>query len=117
MSKTLRQSLAIFLMLWLPIFSGSALAMMPCSHMMSQDASMSSAGQADHCNMSQPAQPENSDSSCDQCGQCHVACSPGITSSLCTSVTTAASAEHPTPIALFHSVTLPLLDPPPLVRI
>mgnify|MGYP001580837459 CR=1 FL=1 len=117
MSKTLRQSLAIFLMLWLPIFSGSALAMVSCPHMMSHDMSMSmsAAEHADHSN-AQSQQQENS-LSCDQCGLCQVACSPGLTASLNPSITAASSVENATTLSLFRSITLPLLDPPPLVLV
>ncbi|MDP1682993.1 MAG: DUF2946 family protein [Burkholderiales bacterium] len=115
MSKTLRQSLAIFLMLWLPIFSGSALAMVSCPHMMTHDMTMSAAEHADHSN-AQSQQQENS-LSCDQCSLCQVACSPGLTASLNPSITAASSVENATPLSLFRSITLPLLDPPPLVLV
>lgn len=116
MSKTLRQSLAIFLMLWLPIFSGSALAMVSCPHMMTHDMTMSAAEYADHSNAQSQQQQENS-LSCDQCGLCQVACSPGLTASLNPSITAASSVENATPLSLFRSITLPLLDPPPLVLV
>lgn len=116
MSKTLRQSLAIFLMLWLPIFSGSALAMVSCPHMTSHDMSMSAAEHADHGNAQSQQQQENS-LSCDQCGLCQVACSPGLIASLNPSITAASSVENATPLSLFRSITLPPLDPPPLVLV
>lgn len=113
MSKTLRQSLAIFLMLWLPIFSGSALAMVSCPQMLSQDMAMPAAEHADHGNAHSPHQPKNT-LGCDQCGLCHVACSPGLTASLNPSITAASSVENAPPLSLFRSITLPLFDPPPL---
>ncbi len=116
MSKTLRQSLVIFLMLWLPIFSGSALAMVSCPHMMSHDMTMSAAEHADHSNAQSQQQQENS-LSCDQCSLCQVACSPGLTASLNPSITAASSVENATTLSLFRSITLPLLDPPPLVLV
>lgn len=114
MSKAIRQSVAIFLMLWLPIFSGSALAMVACPHSMSPDASMTAAEHANHNNTQQTQKADNG-LSCDQCGLCHMTCSPGITSSLNSSATLASSAENPAPISLFRSITLPFFDPPPLV--
>lgn len=105
-------------MLWLPVFSGSALAMVSCPHMSSQAQSeamsLSATDDDAHCNMQHQQKTDNSASGCDLCGQCHVTCSPGITASLRTPLTTASNVEHASPLQLFHSVTLPLLDPPPL---
>ena len=70
----------------------------------------------DHSNTQSQQQQENS-LSCDQCGLCQVACSPGLTASLNPSITAASSVENATPLSLFRSITLPLLDPPPLVLV
>ena len=116
MYKTMRRYLAIFLMLWLPIFSGSALAMMSCPHMMSHDmSSMSMSDQADHRNHD-PA-PADKNLNCDQCGLCQIACSPGLTATLSPAVSDMTSVENATRLRLFRSIVLPLLDPPPLVLI
>lgn len=119
MNKAIRHFVAIFLMLWLPVFSGSASAMVACAHMMSQDmsrdVSMTATDQGGPCNMQDTDRMEKTSAGCDQCGQCHVACSPGITSTSHTPVTIASNVEHASPLQLFHSITLPLLDPPPLV--
>jgi len=117
MHKTLRRYLAIFLMLWLPIFSGGALAMVACPHMMSHDMStMSMAEHAVHNNHQSPI-PVADNLNCDQCGLCQIACSPGLTATLQPAASTLASVENATLINQFRSITLPLLDPPPLALI
>jgi len=118
MKKTLRKLLAIFLMLWLPFFSGGALAMVSCPQMqmMSHDMDMSASEHADHGNAHSKHQSDNS-FGCDQCGLCHVACSPGLTTSLNPSFTAASSVENPTQRRLFRSITLPFPDPPPLALV
>lgn len=117
MYKTMRRYLAIFLMLWLPIFSGGALAMVACPHTMSHDMStMSMAEHADHSNHQSPI-PVADNLNCDQCGLCQIACSPGLTATLQPAASTLASVENATLINQFRSITLPLLDPPPLALI
>ncbi|OIR14671.1 hypothetical protein GALL_44770 [mine drainage metagenome] len=126
MFRSSRKFIALFLLLWLPLFSGSALAATvsmqmqqgksheaAAAHMMSHD------GMAGHhqspCKMH--AATAEHGSSCDACGVCHLACTgylavPGIEM---IPVQTAASEITPYLVAFDSLVSAPLV-PPPLVR-
>jgi len=115
------------MLLWLPIFSGSALAA-SLAMQVQQDSCHQAAMQLDDMSMhqhhdavpdmsDQSASLDQSDTTCNDCGVCHLACSgylavPGLV-----------APDMPQPVAAttpytvsFHSVTSTPLVPPPLVR-
>ena len=118
------------MLLWLPLFSGSALAASlamqaqqgDCHQTAMQhgedmsmhhhDAAMDQAATHDH-----SAAQDQTDSSCNACGVCHLACSgylavPGLAAP---DMPQAVAATTPYTVS-FHSVTSTPLVPPPLVR-
>lgn len=136
MSVLARKFVALFLMLWLPLFSMSAVAMVACPHGAdtSMHATMAMSGEmdmsvmadmdaADHsahmqhgADHSHPA-PGQSSHDCGQCGVCHIACSPGLVSTAAQVVVDLIPADSLPVNTHFLSITLPIFDPPPLVRI
>jgi len=112
------------MLLWLPIFTGSALAasvsmQLPQGGCHEMDKSHESMDMGEHQmlhgEMSSPA--GEHDPSCNACGVCHLACTgyfaiPGVIT-----VSVQAVARENTPyLVAFHSVTSVPLLPPPLVR-
>ncbi|OGS91181.1 MAG: hypothetical protein A2061_02565 [Gallionellales bacterium GWA2_59_43] len=111
------------MLLWLPIFSGSALA--ASLAMQAQQGSCHQAAMQ-HEDMSmhhhdamadQAAAQDQSDSSCNACGVCHLACSgylavPGLVAPDEPQVVVATTPY----LVSFHSITSTPLVPPPLVR-
>ncbi len=130
MSHLFRKFVAVLMLLWLPLFSGSALAAtvsMQAQHGACHEAAMPEMHHADaddhqhHHAEASPAQDETASndqgSSCNSCGICHLACSgylavPGV------GAVAAQIAEQPvTPYHVaFRSITSTPLLPPPLVR-
>jgi hypothetical protein len=126
MYRSSRKFIAVFLLLWLPLFTGSALAA-TVSMQMQQGRSheavaapmMSHAGMTGHhqspCKMHTPT--DEHVPSCNTCGVCHLACTgylavPGVEMSL---VQTVGSESTPYLVAFDSIVSAPLV-PPPLVR-
>lgn len=118
-----KRLIAVFLMLWLPLFSGGALAasvamQMPAGHC--QDESMS---MADMANMEMDVAPMPGTNAphtpaCDSCGLCHLACTAYIAVSNVDIIFAQVSAREVAPyIVVFHSVTSAPLLPPPLALV
>lgn len=123
MSRTVRKFVAALLAIWLPLFSGNALAAvvaMPSMSGMSGDCQHMGQAHTQHqdhfmVNQDQAADPRNSP--CDNSGTCHFACSGYIA----TTIIKAVQLQLPTPIytnsaTQFHSFITAPLDPPPLAR-
>ncbi|HCI14159.1 MAG: hypothetical protein A2063_03370 [Gallionellales bacterium GWA2_60_142] len=129
MSCISRKFVAVLMLLWLPLFSGSALAASltmqaqqgSCHQAAMQhedmsmhhhDAAMDQVASHDH-----SAVQDQTDSSCNACGVCHLACSgylavPGLAAP---DMPQAVAATTPYTVS-FHSITSTPLVPPPLVR-
>jgi hypothetical protein len=129
MSRSTRKFIAIIMLLWLPVFTGSAMAAsisMQLPQGVCHDASLSHEAMnmdmnMDMANMNmdehQAAPASGHGSSCQDCGVCHLACTaylavPGVSVA---AVQTAARETTPY-LVVFHSFTSAPLLPPPLVR-
>ena len=126
MFRSSRKFIAVFLLMWLPLFTGSALAATVSmqmqqgkSHEVAAANMMSHAGMAGHhqhpCKMQ--ASTDEHGPSCDTCGVCHLACTgylavPGMKM---IPVQTASSEVTPYLVSFDSIVSAPLV-PPPLVR-
>lgn len=114
------------MLLWLPLFSGSALAASISMQMPQGSCHEAVASQAmSHADMGgqhqhhgeMPATADEHSPACHACGVCHLACTgylavPGIEM-----VAVQAAAREATPyLVAYHSVTSAPLVPPPLVR-
>jgi len=126
-----RKLIALMMALWLPLFSGSALAASVAMHAMGGDCSSAveqpfdhhhaiSHGQpTDHATHdgSGPHQGDHHDTSCKNCGVCHIACC-GYIATIGTGVEVLqpSAKSYVSALSQFQSVTFAPLDPPPLVR-
>jgi hypothetical protein len=128
MTRSARKFIAVFMLLWLPVFTGSALAAsvsMQLPQGECHDAAMSHEGMSmdmamDMANMSmdehQPVPAEHSPS-CTDCGICHLACTGYLTVPSVAITAVQTTAREITPyLVVFNSVTSVPLLPPPLVR-
>lgn len=135
MSRTIKKLIAVFLTLWLPLFSGNALAVSVAMQTMNSNYPMvaqqdchspQQASTAHQHNQDQSAgnhdrqnsHPDQQNSPCENCGVCHLACS----GYLATVAIEVAKLQPMTQLfaafsAQFHSITTTPLDPPPLVRV
>ncbi len=122
MSHSTRKFVAVLMLLWLPFFSGSALAatvsmQMPqgSCHEVSAPADMASGDMVEHHHSALAGGEDEQSSSCSGCGVCHLACTgymavPGLEMAVMPS-----SAREVTPyLVVFRSITFEPLDPPPL---
>ncbi len=129
MSKQIRKFIAVFMLLWLPLSSGSALAaslamqlqqgechesaeMMSMSHddMMSHDMM-----QHDHEAMQVS---DEGDSGCTSCGVCHLACTAYLDTPVVAMQLSAPASQAVSSISeTFVSHLSAPLDPPPLARV
>ena len=114
------------MLLWLPVFTGSALAASVSMQMQqgecheaaaSQTMSHEDMGEHHQHHSEMPAAADEHSPSCSACGVCHLACTgylavPGVEMA---AVQTAARESTPFLVA-FHSVTTTPLVPPPLAR-
>lgn len=125
MSRPFRQFIAVLLAVWLPLFSGSALAasvtmQMPGSHC--HDEEMSTMQDMDMSGMDpgeqgMPAAADDHQPSCNTCGVCHLACTGYLAVPGVEAVAAQVVARTVTPyLVSFHSVTSIPLVPPPLAR-
>jgi hypothetical protein len=126
MTRTTRKFIAVIMLLWLPVFTGSALAasvsmQLPqgecheaaMSHeAMNMDMDMSmDEHQMHHGDAPAPAGEHNS------CGVCHLACTAYLAVPGVTLAAVQIAAREITPyLVVFNSVTSVPLLPPPLVR-
>jgi len=134
-----RKFVAVFLAIWLPLFSGSALAASVAMQASSGDCNPAAVAASQHnahhvstthlhathyheqvtASQEQEAGQQTPQSStCKDCGVCHFACS-GFLAAISTRVTaTLHSAQaYATSLTQFQSFTPAPLDPPPLSRV
>lgn len=126
MSRLTQKIIAVLMLVWLPIATGSALAASISMQMPKADChqaamqAMSHDGMAGHHHMhhhEMPAPAEKHGPSCDTCGVCHLACTGYVAVPGTTTVAVQTAARETTPyVVFFQSVTSVPLLPPPLVR-
>lgn len=126
MSKLSRKLVAVLMLLWLPLSSGSALAAsisMQLQHgTCTESAAMQAMAHEDmaahHQHHEQaPATTDTQDSACNDCGVCHLACTGYLAMPGVEMVAAQAPALESTPyLVSFHSHNSAPLLPPPLVR-
>jgi hypothetical protein len=133
MTRSARKFIAIIMLLWLPVFTGSALAtsvsmQLPqgechdaaMSHeAMSMDMAMDMNMDMANISMDEHRQVPAGDHSpsCNDCGVCHLACTGYLAVTGIPAARTQAAAREITPyLVVFNSVTSVPLLPPPLVR-
>jgi hypothetical protein len=139
MFRPIRKFVAVLLAIWLPLFSGSALAASVAMQTDSGDChpvvaqpnqhhthQVSIAHHHDSHHNDQPAasqdqaagQQDQQNSSCKDCGVCHFACS-GYLATVAIKVMEAklSSQTYATSSTQIHSYTSAPLDPPPLSRV
>jgi hypothetical protein len=127
MTRSIRKFIAVIMLLWLPIFTGNALAA-SVSMLLSQGECHEAAMSHEAMNMgmdmgelqhhgNMPAPADEHSSSCNDCGLCHLACT-GYLAVPSTEVVAAQATElETTPyLVVFHSHTSAPLVPPPLAR-
>jgi hypothetical protein len=129
MTRSTRKFIAVIMLLWLPVFTGSALAAsisMQLPQGECQEAAMLQAmthesmdmgdmvmgeHQMQHCDTSAPAGEHSS------CGVCHLACTAYLTVPGVSIAAVQTSARETTPyLVVFNSFSSAPLLPPPLVR-
>ena len=129
-----KKFVAVLLAIWLPLFSGSALAASVALQMTSGDCHPAVAQPNEHSSnhlstvhhhdqfaagQDQPAwQHDQQDSSCKDCGVCHFACS-GYMATVAINVTETRlfARTYATSSTQFQSYTSAPLDPPPFSRV
>lgn len=126
MSKLSRKLVAVLMLLWLPLSSGSALAAsisMQLQHgTCTESAAMQAMAHEDmaahHQHHEQaPATTDTQDSACNDCGVCHLACTGYLAMPGVEMVAAQTPALESTPyLVSFHSHNSAPLLPPPLVR-
>ena len=131
MSRLSRKFVAVLMLLWLPLFSGAALAAsvsmqaQRCAcheagmqEMHHQDTDIQQHHQAELSGaQDQSASHDQQDSSCNACGVCHLACSGYLAVPSMAAVAAHVTALTTTPyLVSFHSITSTPLVPPPLAR-
>jgi hypothetical protein len=129
MTRSARKLIAVLMLLWLPIFTGSALAasvsmqlpQQSSCHESATSQTMSHAGmdmgehRMHHGEMPAPAGEHSP--SCSDCGVCHLACTGYLAvADVALSAVQAAALELTPYLVVFHSFTSAPLVPPPLVR-
>lgn len=129
MSNWSRKFVAILMLLWLPLFSGSALATSvamqwsggSCNdaamQSMSSDMDMPDMAMGEH-HGELPFTADEPSSSCSACGVCHLACTGYLVVPGTELVTEENSAQEVIPyLVTFRSVSSAPLVPPPLARV
>lgn len=126
MSRLTRKFVAVLMLLWLPIFTGSALAasvsmqlQRGTCHEAAAPMAMSHEDSDHHQHHSEaPTVTDQQDTSCSACGICHLACTGYLVApSGETAAEQAASLETTPFLVVFSSFTSAPLDPPPLARV
>lgn len=119
MSRSTQKIIAVFFAVWLPLFSGSALAAsvtmpMPAGHCQDESMQMADMDMGDM-DMSPAAEHHPA---CNACGVCHLACTGYLAVPGAGMVAAQTRARDITPYLLaFSSFTSAPLLPPPLARI
>jgi hypothetical protein len=131
MNRSVKKFIAVIMLLWLPVFTGSALAAsvsMQLPQGQCHEAAMSHESMdmtmdmnMDMANMSmdehQPVPAGEHSPSCQDCGVCHLACTGYLTVPSVSVTTVQTATREITPyLVVFNSVTSVPLLPPPLVR-
>jgi hypothetical protein len=124
MSHLSRKLVAVLMLLWLPLFSGSALATsvsMQLQHGGCHEAAapqaMSHEDMGEHHHHDAPAAADEQTPACSSCGLCHLACTGYLAVPGAELVAVQTAAREVTPyLVVFHSFTSAPLVPPPLVR-
>lgn len=132
MLHSTRKFVAIFIAIWLPLFSGNVLAVSVAMQSTGSDCQVAAAQQDEHhmhhaSNEQHQAAADQDQSSClhDQqdtgCGNsgiCHLACSGYLATASFKVVETLPGAQMFAPSSTqYQSAALTLLDPPPLARV
>jgi len=126
MSHLSKKLVAVLMMLWLPLFSGSALASAITMQMSGGSCHVMSHGQMmSHTHIGKPQQQHKMPAASDEsnptgntCGVCHLACTGYIAVSDLTPVVLQTATNGIVPyLVSFHSITFAPLLPPPLARI
>ncbi|WP_407899972.1 DUF2946 domain-containing protein [Ferrigenium sp. UT5] len=125
MSRLTGKFVAVLMLLWLPIFTGSALAasvsmqlQRGTCHEAAASTAISHADSEHHQHHSEaPTVADQQDTSCSACGICHLACTGYLVApSAGTTAEQAASLEITPFLVVFSSFTSAPLVPPPLAR-
>lgn len=125
MSRLTRKFVAVLMLLWLPVFTGSALAasvsmqlQRGTCHEAAVSTAMSHEDSEHHRHHSEaPTVTDQQDTSCSACGICHLACTGYLVApSVGTAAEQAASLEITPFLVVFSSFTSAPLVPPPLAR-
>jgi hypothetical protein len=126
MSRLSRKFVAVLMLLWLPLFSGSALAATVSMQMQRGGCHDAAAAQVmSHEDMGEhhqhhgemPAAADEQGPACNSCGVCHLACTGYLAVPSAELVAVQTAAREITPyLVVFHSFTSAPLVPPPLVR-
>jgi hypothetical protein len=132
MSRSIKKLVAVLIAIWLPLFSGNALAVSVGMQSMGGDCRAVAARQDErslhHASISQHFQSaadqdqssclhDQQDSGCGSSGICHLACSAYLATASIKEVVALSFAQSFVPsLTQFQSIALTLLDPPPLTR-
>jgi hypothetical protein len=128
MFRSSRKFIAVLMLLWLPLFTGGALAAsvsMQLPQGSCHEASMSQTMSHEGMDMGEhhqhrgemPTTTDEHSPSCSACGVCHLACTGYLAVPSVELVAVQTTAREITPyLVVFHSFTSAPLVPPPLVR-
>lgn len=126
MFRSSRKFIALLMLLWLPLSSGSALAASVSMQMpqgkcheaaASQAMSHESMGEHHQHHGEMPATTDEHRPPCSACGVCHLACTGYLAVLGVEPVAVQTAAREITPyLVVFHSITSVPLVPPPLAR-
>ncbi|MFA6972036.1 MAG: DUF2946 family protein [Gallionella sp.] len=117
MSHTARKFIAVLLAIWLPLFSGGALAAsvsMQMPHGACHEMDLAAMQDMSDHQQSHDQSPEPDQHACSACGVCHLACSGYLGVQEINNLEVLQVAGSMTPYLFsFHSITsIPLLPPP-----
>jgi hypothetical protein len=114
MSLSIRKLIAVLLAIWLPLFSGSALAASVAMQMPQGDSCHEMAAMQQMDEPPHDQSPAHDQHSCSACGVCHLACSGYLAVPEIKAAALSQTAASATPYQFsFHSITfIPLLPPP-----
>jgi hypothetical protein len=124
MSRASKKFIAVLMLLWLPLFTGSALAA-SVSMQLPQGSCHEAAMSHEPVNMSEhhmhhgdiPSPSNDKSSPCNNCGVCHLACTGYLLVPNVVIAVAQANIRESTPyLVASHSFTSAPLLPPPLVR-
>lgn len=121
MSRLTQKIVAVLFAIWLPLFSGGALAAsvaMQTHAVHEQDAMMTDCGMDDMDMSTQAGVTDEHQAGCDTCAVCHLACTAYLSVPKIENLAVQMTARDITPYLLaFSSHTSAPLLPPPLARV